>query len=322
MKKNYEKIKYLMKIAFVAGCNEQNSNNVLAKFNIFIGNEFNGVTLEDFLDSEFENQDPEKYVYPEFKDKKSGNMNMNDISHIQEFVDNRLNKIIKTSAVQNSQILEMLFRYIDTEIRLNESTRNPLGKNKTDHLMEKSEALKKSLRTIVGSGIVENKVEPVVLRGWTGGVKVEITEENEFYTFSKGGDFPANDDGIASSEIHADYGKDHHLGAIEITVYQGDDFDKIKAGIKASRLRDYILEKLNAPDESWQPIETAPKDGSYIWLGNENSIRIGFWASGIQYECRGTVGGGWRDLILHDTGNPCDLPFKPTHWKPVPNTPE
>ena len=106
------------------------------------------------------------------------------------------------------------------------------------------------------------------------------------------------------------------MGAIEITVYQGDDFDKIKAGIKASRLRDYILEKLNVPDESWQPIDTAPKDGTDIWLGNKNNIRVGFWAGGKSYECRGTVDGGWRDNGVSD------LHFTPTHWKPVPNTPE
>jgi hypothetical protein len=66
----------------------------------------------------------------------------------------------------------------------------------------------------------------------------------------------------------------------------------------------------------WQPIETAPKDGTIIWLGQPNCLRVGFWASGKEYEHKGSVGGGWRDF------NECrDLRFEPTHWQPTPNAP-
>jgi hypothetical protein len=31
---------------------------------------------------------------------------------------------------------------------------------------------------------------------------------------------------------------------------------------------------------TWQPIETAPKDGTYIWVSQGFSMRVAFWASG------------------------------------------
>lgn len=72
----------------------------------------------------------------------------------------------------------------------------------------------------------------------------------------------------------------------------------------------------------WQPIETALKDGSYIWLGSPSSVRVGFWRNGAEYENHNSVGGGWIDKcaaeqVLGTNG----LHFEPTHWMPTPKPP-
>ena len=61
----------------------------------------------------------------------------------------------------------------------------------------------------------------------------------------------------------------------------------------------------------WQPIETAPKDGTWILLYDEQDvIEVGWWES---FDCPG--GGamiGWCvDRVTH-----------PTHWMPLPEPPE
>jgi len=62
--------------------------------------------------------------------------------------------------------------------------------------------------------------------------------------------------------------------------------------------------------DQWRPIETAPK-GETIWLGDQHSIRIGFWA----IDC-------WvDDAKAQDRGNR-GLGFAPTHWMPLPSAPE
>jgi hypothetical protein len=67
----------------------------------------------------------------------------------------------------------------------------------------------------------------------------------------------------------------------------------------------------------WMPIETAPKTG-IIWLANYYSMRLGFWRKGKQFECHGSIGGGWADKALAEALGPCDLRFTPTKWQPTP----
>jgi hypothetical protein len=65
----------------------------------------------------------------------------------------------------------------------------------------------------------------------------------------------------------------------------------------------------------WQPIETAPQDGTVIWLGAPGQLRLGLW----QQE-------RWADLgkveasIVHPQRQ--DVLFTPTHWMPIPTAPE
>ena len=79
----------------------------------------------------------------------------------------------------------------------------------------------------------------------------------------------------------------------------------------------------------WQPIKTAPKDGTLIWLGSTEAMRLGFWTQGKEFENHGTIDGGWRDMSTAEeeartgkTGMQSDLHFAPTHWQPTPKPPK
>lgn len=64
-------------------------------------------------------------------------------------------------------------------------------------------------------------------------------------------------------------------------------------------------------DDSWQPIETAPKDGNEILIvvaGIGNPARVGFWDAAFDP-------GVWSKW-------PGREPMRPTHWKPLPIAPE
>ena len=70
----------------------------------------------------------------------------------------------------------------------------------------------------------------------------------------------------------------------------------------------------------WQPIETAPKDGTRIWLATESVMkRVGRWHDGEAFERHGTIGGGWRRA---DDSQKESLFFVPTHWMPLPELPK
>jgi len=66
----------------------------------------------------------------------------------------------------------------------------------------------------------------------------------------------------------------------------------------------------------WQPIETAPKDGTEIWAYNGEQVRM-HW---ITWEHEGESGGMWQyaDEILSDVAPDC---WQPTHWMPLPEPP-
>lgn len=68
----------------------------------------------------------------------------------------------------------------------------------------------------------------------------------------------------------------------------------------------------------WQPIETAPKDGTHIWLfSNGDHQCAGYWliTSGEDYHWEGWI---FADELLADV-KPDGL--DPTHWMPLPAAP-
>ena len=69
----------------------------------------------------------------------------------------------------------------------------------------------------------------------------------------------------------------------------------------------------------WQPIETAPKDGTRILLYSPDAMEpkcfIGYWLNDVDYP----DGGAWFDYWREDTGLPIDADS--THWMPLPEAP-
>lgn len=73
-------------------------------------------------------------------------------------------------------------------------------------------------------------------------------------------------------------------------------------------------------NNQWQPIETAPKDGTWIILGyypdymegeqQGNHSQIAWWNDTRQLWCN-------NDKFLNATGI-----FSPTHWMPLPEGPK
>lgn len=76
----------------------------------------------------------------------------------------------------------------------------------------------------------------------------------------------------------------------------------------------------------WQPIETAPKDGTTVLLAYKDELLIG-WYQDEQRIRHGQVisstkkwtGYGVFDRIYPSTSEP---PPEPTHWMPLPKPPE
>lgn len=64
-----------------------------------------------------------------------------------------------------------------------------------------------------------------------------------------------------------------------------------------------------SPVSGWQPIETAPRDKTDIWLGKRRYKPIvGFWFPRSKE---------WLDTHYGDP-----LPFDPTHWQHLPEPPQ
>jgi len=75
----------------------------------------------------------------------------------------------------------------------------------------------------------------------------------------------------------------------------------------------------NARTDQWQPIETAPKDGSQIDLwceGKLSSERRPFCYWGELSDLSGKEGEGWMGVY-----RPYE-DFTPTHWMPLPEPPK
>src|SRR5690606_1367638 len=91
-------------------------------------------------------------------------------------------------------------------------------------------------------------------------------------------------------------------------------------GWPAVRMRDItaLLDALDAVrEDGWQPIETAPKDGTRVMLGNEHGTWIGDWRPVYQSGYRPED--PWASAMLnHDHIAPEHRYKRPTHRRHLP----
>lgn len=67
----------------------------------------------------------------------------------------------------------------------------------------------------------------------------------------------------------------------------------------------------------WQPIETAPKDGSYIFLSDGFFMRICFW----QVNTNNPSHEQWADMARAEAHEATGLQWTPKYWMPLPAPP-
>lgn len=71
----------------------------------------------------------------------------------------------------------------------------------------------------------------------------------------------------------------------------------------------------------WQPIETAPKDGTPILLARKEYIDIGLWDH--THICRqGAAPGSWMSGFDGSGPDGPEDDYWPTHWMPLPQPPK
>lgn len=76
----------------------------------------------------------------------------------------------------------------------------------------------------------------------------------------------------------------------------------------------------------WQPIKTAPKDGTLILLRGYIWVEVGFFAENFVCETCNHGLRGWVDQHTEAVGKVACDPYdfglnKPTHWMPIPEHP-
>lgn len=67
----------------------------------------------------------------------------------------------------------------------------------------------------------------------------------------------------------------------------------------------------NAAQQKWQPIETAPMDGTHVLTWNGRWIAVSYWSAKDFYNAP-----AW-----HDTRSDVNHIDHPTHWMPLPAAP-
>jgi hypothetical protein len=99
-------------------------------------------------------------------------------------------------------------------------------------------------------------------------------------------------------------------------------WDAMEALVSAVQTEAYAEGRKDEREESarWQPIETAPKDGTYILVASASGPWVAHWApvavSGYRFEQP------WRSVMLnHDHIHGATRYLPPTHWMPLPDAP-
>ncbi len=93
-----------------------------------------------------------------------------------------------------------------------------------------------------------------------------------------------------------------------------------KANAALCGLKDAILAGVGAAPEGWMPIETAPKDGTYILLGSAD----GSWIARNYpvYQSGYRPDNPWQSMMLNHEHMGRYPKAKPTHWMPLPAAPK
>lgn len=68
----------------------------------------------------------------------------------------------------------------------------------------------------------------------------------------------------------------------------------------------------------WQPIESAPRDGTWIVLTDGTSVSTGYWGG----TCFGGGPMAWLVYGHRSDYEEVDLDGTPTHWQPLPAPPD
>lgn len=71
---------------------------------------------------------------------------------------------------------------------------------------------------------------------------------------------------------------------------------------------------------SWQPIETAPKDGTRVLVATKAAVYIAKYG---EYRKEDSYFYGWYEYDCDDPWYSTDFQYHPlTHWRPLPELPE
>lgn len=80
-----------------------------------------------------------------------------------------------------------------------------------------------------------------------------------------------------------------------------------------------LAEKCNCSNNIWQPISTAPKDGSRILCTNKEDIEIARW-SDSPWTSEKQPDGTWGAWLIFNSRSD-SISIYPTHWMPLPKPP-
>lgn len=69
----------------------------------------------------------------------------------------------------------------------------------------------------------------------------------------------------------------------------------------------------------WQPIDTAPKDGRLILVGNETGVWVACYDAIFPSGYRPS--NPWRSMLLNHDHIRRNHSLEPTHWMPLPKAP-
>ena len=74
-----------------------------------------------------------------------------------------------------------------------------------------------------------------------------------------------------------------------------------------------------AATPQWEDIESAPKDGVLIWLGNASGVWVGYYLR--LYQSGYQPKNPWSSMMLHHEHMKV-VDLTPTHWQPLPEPPK